>query len=82
MNGLVIPNTIDGWENRDGVLRPVQPPPPPTPKMCSFTCRNCGGETVHECEGVGMVPFDLGCAHCGEYALEYNGEKLEEKEEG
>ena len=71
-----------GWENAGGILCPVQPPTPEPPKMCSFICRNCGKETVHECEGAGRVPFDLGCAHCAEYALEYNGEKLIEEEEG
>ena len=78
MSGLIIPELVDGWENSNDVLRPVQPPPPPAPKMCSFICRNCGQETVHECCGGGMVPFDLGCAHCAEYALEYNGELSEE----
>lgn len=73
---LAVPN---GWQNTKGVLRPIQSPPP-SPKMCSFICRNCGKETVYECCTPGLVPFDLGCAHCAEYALEYNGE-LPGKEE-
>ena len=83
MSGLIIPGSIDGWENEGGVLCPVQPSTP-EPKMYSYICRNCGGETVSEEESglSGLIPFDLGCAHCAEYALEFNGEKIPGEEEG
>lgn len=73
MSFITTPKPIIGWEAKHGIMQPQPPPPLPEPEMRSFTCGNCGKETIAEWPR----PVDLGCEHCGGYNLSITGEEAE-----